>query len=482
MNDPNGMVVVDGEYHLFFQHNPQGSSWGNMSWGHAVSRDLATWTELPVAIACTATEAVYSGSAVLDHRNTSGFGAPGQPVIVAVYTAHPTDTGNQTQCVAWSRDGGRTFTRLTDPVLDIGMKDFRDPKVLWHEDSGCWVMAVALSAEHRVRFYASDDLRTWRQLSDFGPAGAVGGVWECPDLFRLDVADEPGASAWVLLVSVCPGGVAGGSGTQYFVGEFDGTTFRATDHGWLDHGPDNYAGVTFNDEPRGRRILIAWMSNWDYAATTPTSPWRGAMTIPRELSLRRQDDRLVLAQLPVLVPTGPPVEIDAVEADDAAVPLPLSGTAYRAVVTLFPGDARTCGLLVAVDATHHTRIGYDVEAGQLYLDRRRSGATAFSERFGDLQWVTTPRGPDGTVRLEVVVDTCSVEVFAAGGAISLTALVFPPDGATGINVFAERGAARADVVLQPLAPNGVLAGVDAARVTPAGPPVSRCSAARPRRR
>ena len=461
LNDPNGLVFLDGEYHLFFQHNPDGADWGSMSWGHAVSADLATWTELPVALRHTGAEAVYSGSVVLDRDNTSGFGTPTGPALVAVHTILDEDTRRQSQTLAWSTDRGRTFTRYGHPVLDIGSEHFRDPKVFWHRDCERWTMVVARSREHRVALYASSDLRSWRHLSDFGKAGAVGGVWECPDLFRLDVENEPGSSAWVLLVSLYPGSPAGGSGTQYFVGAFDGTAFTATEHGWLDHGRDNYAGVTFNDAPDERRILIGWMSNWDYAASTPTRPWRGAMTVPRELRLRRVGDRLLLTQQPVLVPHRRTHHVERFEVADGTTTLPFAGTAYRVELGLRPMDATSCGLLVRVGPGQHTRIGYDAARGEVFRDRRRSGTTAFDARFGDVQSVALHRGAsgpmaDGELRLQVVVDTCSVEVFTADGTVCLTDLIFPEPNSTGIAVFAERGTALCTGVdLQALSPRGL---------------------------
>jgi fructan beta-fructosidase len=226
MNDPNGLVYYKGEYHLFYQHNPFGDTWGHMSWGHAVSRDLVHWEHLPVAIPEEGNEAIFSGSAVVDHRNTSGFGTRGNPPMVAVYTsARP---GSQAQSLAYSTDRGRTWKKYAaNPVLDIGSGEFRDPKVFWYAPERKWVMAVVKALEHKVQLYSSPDLKRWTHMSDFGPANAVGGAWECPDLFPLAVDGNPRKTKWVLLVSLNPGGIAGGSGMQYFVGDFDGTTFRA---------------------------------------------------------------------------------------------------------------------------------------------------------------------------------------------------------------------------------------------------------------
>jgi levanase len=246
MNDPNGLVWHEGEWHLFYQYNPEGTRWGNMSWGHAVSRDLFHWEELPVAIPWSADEHIFSGSIVVDERNTSGFGRPGAPAMVAVYTSAYPATGIQAQSLAYSTDRGRTWTKYAgNPVLDLGSREFRDPKVFWDADAGYWVMAIVLATEHKVRFYRSDNLRSWQHLSDFGPANAVGGVWEVPDLFELPVDGDPQRTKWVLVVNLNPGAVAGGSGAQYFVGDWDGTTFTAENV--VTGDPEPPAGTLFAD-------------------------------------------------------------------------------------------------------------------------------------------------------------------------------------------------------------------------------------------
>jgi fructan beta-fructosidase len=232
MNDPNGLVFYKGEYHLFFQYNPEDSVWGNISWGHAVSRDLVHWKQLPVAIPDDEEEYVFSGSAVVDRRNTTGFGTRKNPPMVAIYTSALKQGPGQNQSLAYSLDRGRTWTKYAgNPVLDIDNEEFRDPKVQWYEPTQSWLMTVVKATEHKVAFYSSPDLKTWTHLSDFGPQGAVGGVWECPDLFPLPVDGRGGERKWVLVVSLNPGGIAGGSGTQYFVGDFDGTTFTPDDDG-----------------------------------------------------------------------------------------------------------------------------------------------------------------------------------------------------------------------------------------------------------
>lgn len=290
MNDPNGLVFHKGEYHLFYQHNPLGNKWGHMSWGHAVSTDLLNWEHLDVAITEGADGAIFSGSAVSNGDE-----------ITAIYTRHT--EANQSQCIATSKDNGRTFTKYEgNPVLDLAMANFRDPKVFRYADY--WIMAVVKPHQHVCSFYKSTDLIKWEFLSEFGPTAAVGGVWECPDLFPLSYNGE---EFWVLLISINPGAINNGTGTQYFIGDFDGVSFTpkysTTDPRWLDFGRDNYAGVTFNNEPKGRRIFIGWMSNWQGAVRHPETSWTNAMTIPRILGLTKMGDEIVITQQPICEPT-----------------------------------------------------------------------------------------------------------------------------------------------------------------------------------
>lgn len=301
MNDPNGLLFYKGKYHLFYQHNPKGDLWGNMSWGHAVSSDLFHWEELPVAISCTDTEGIFSGSAVADLENSSGLGSPENPPLVAIYTVSQNDESNQAQHIAYSLDEGLTWSKYEgNPILDLSMKDFRDPKVSWDSTTNTWLMVIAKPEEHKISFFSSPNLKEWQHLSDFGPLGGTGGIWECPDLFPL--TKQSGITKWVLLVSLNPGGLTGGSGTQYFIGDWDGKTFTQASHTdvkWLDHGRDNYAGVTFNNTEDNRRIFMGWMSNWEYGREIQTTPWRGAMTLPRELSLSSSNGDFQLHLQPV---------------------------------------------------------------------------------------------------------------------------------------------------------------------------------------
>ena len=772
MNDPNGLVYYKGEYHLFYQHNPFGDTWGHMSWGHAVSRDLVHWEHLPVAIPEEGDEAIFSGSAVVDHRNTSGFGTRRNPPMVAIYTsAYPDD---QVQSLAYSTDRGRTWTKYAgNPVLDDPDRDFRDPKVFWYEPEDEWRMVVAKSLQRRIAIYSSKDLKSWRHLSDFGPANAVAGIWECPDLFPLAVDGDKRKRKWVMIVSLNPGSIAGGSGTQYFVGDFDGTrftadnvqpytppagevfedfeaagydawtttgsafgsgpasgtlpgqqpvsgfagerlvnsfldfdssqgtltspTFRITrdyinllvgggphehdpaagdgtpppgdlvggfestyeaegwqatgdfagtqparggegrmgeqivdtffgpagDNGdpltgkivsreftltrdylnfmiaggphtgeartsvdlvvdgqvvrtasgretgnlnwvawniedlagrtarleivdlntggwghiladhfmladeparirsdetavnllvggdvvrtasgkesealdwvgwdvrdlvgqdaqiqivdrnsggwghiladqitfadepalsteqrsdWLDYGKDNYAAVSWNDVPDGRRIMIGWMNNWQYANQIPTAPWRSAMTVPREIGLRTIGGRTELVQQPVRelrrLRSGRSLRLRnrTVRPGSRRV---ASGRKLEIEAAFRLRDAERFGLEVLAGGDERTVIGYDAGSRELYVDRTRSGDVSFSPRFAGVQ-----RAPlaarRGKVRLRILVDWSSVEVFSEDGHRAITDQVFPSPSSRAVRLFADGGRVELD--------------------------------------
>lgn len=601
MNDPNGMVFYDGEYHLFYQYNPFGIKWGHMSWGHAVSKDLLHWEHLPVALYEENDVMIFSGSAVVDWKNSSGFGKDGKPPMVAIYTGHYTKKPLQNQHIAYSNDRGRTWTKFAgNPVLDIGAQDFRDPKVIWHEPTQRWVMTIAWPVERKVRFYSSPNLKNWTHLSDFGPAGSTTGIWECPDLFPLRVEGHLWKKKWALIVNVGSGAPAGGSGCQYFVGDFDGKQFtldasypkpqpeftppgkvladfegdnysgwRATGkafgtapaHGkiggqqdlngfrgrglvnsflggdpsegtltspafeithdhlsfligggnhagrtclnlivndtivrtatgdaaeqltwkswdvrelrgnkatleivdrhpggwghinidhilladtparpptqpalWADFGPDFYAAVSWSDIPKrdGRRLWLGWMSNWQYANDVPTEPWRSAMTIPRQLTLRNTPDGLRLVQQPVreltrlrekrhrlrhatlaeantwlskLQPTSPLLEL-TVELD---TPLATHDLALR--LTTSPSES--------------TLIRWQ-QNGELALDRTQSGRADFHRRFAASH--AAPVRPANAHRLRAYLDTSSIELLGGDGEASLTALILPAAG------------------------------------------------------
>lgn len=414
MNDPNGMVYADGVYHLFYQFNPKGNVWGNMSWGHATSPDMIHWTEQPVALTEDELGAVFSGSAVIDKKNTAGFGAN---ALVALYTSAGSA---QQQSVAYSTDGGKTFTRYSgNPVIKNNDDNLRDPKVFWHEGSGKWIMALAKGWKMGVEFYGSADLKTWNHLSTFFVplSGRPSLQWECPDLIELDYK---GGKKWVLIVSVNPGGPVLGSGTMYFTGAFDGTTFTADEREyplWLDYGMDNYAGVTWSNT--GNRVLmLGWMNNWSYAGDVPCSPWRSAMTLPRELTLKEYEGKPLLCSR--VVP----------EVDGIAESWQEAGSGWDIM------DAYQLQMSLKLDQNASITLsnaqGEKVEVGVyaqdriLYVKRNAStGKTSFNGTFS----VPSIQGPlsvsGDTVTLDLFVDQSSVEIFTADGSLSMTNLVFP---------------------------------------------------------
>lgn len=484
LNDPNGLVFYEGVFHLFFQNNPYGNVWGNMSWGHATSTDLLHWTELPVAIACDEEEDIFSGSVVVDYGNTSGFGAADAPALVAIYTSaykpRSEHAGTQAQSLAYSTDAGMTWRKYEgNPVLTRSSPNFRDPKVFrYHGDEGAYWVMVAVEAQHqKVVLYRSEDLKSWHFLSDFGPANADTGEWECPDLFPLAVDGDNGNIKWVLIVNVNPGAVAGGSGGQYFIGQFDGERF-IPDAGslvapagltslpdlqsksealqqclWLDWGRDCYASVSFSNTPGDRRIIVGWMNNWDYANELPTAPWRSSMTLAREVRLTAVNGPARLIQQPVLTDlrTGEklPAARDQLIADtldlrDEAVRLPdaVSGTAQIIEAEIMPGSAENVDfrLLGSGDGNNGSILRYNTTSAQLTLDRRHSGKVYFHEKFASVESAPVAL-ENGVLKLLIVVDQCSVEVFAQGGKTVLTDLVFPESDNREHWLTAEEGSA-----------------------------------------
>jgi len=477
INDPNGPILLNGQYHLFFQLNPFGDQWGHMSWGHAVSSDLAHWKELPVAIKEENGVAIFSGSTVEDRDNTSGLcGAAGEKTpgcLVAVYTGASQD--KQDQNLAVSRDGGATWTKFSgNPVLDVGLKDFRDPKVFWYAPTQSWVMVVSLADKHKVQFYRSKNLQHWELTGEFGPAGGVGGVWECPDLFELPVREAAGKGQasgkivdkrWVLSVNINPGGPAGGSADQYFVGQFDGARFTEDHPGsgphWADWGKDFYASTSFSNTQAGQdRLWIGWMGNWNYASKLPALPGRGEMTVARNLSLQQppahssvtpSQEALLLVQHPDLPtpayrPSGAmfgaaPYQTLA-QANARIAAQKITGSAYLLRVTLDPGDAAEAGVRLrrsTVDpnqaAQEETVVGIDRESGRIFVDRTHSGKTDWATEFPARVWAPLKHAQANSVRLEIVVDRNSVEVFAEDGETVLTDLIYPSASSNGLAFY-----------------------------------------------
>ncbi len=608
MNDPNGLVYYAGEYHLFYQYNPFGNTWGHMSWGHAVSPDLVHWQHLPLALPEADGVMIFSGSAVVDWHNTSGFGINGQPPMIAIYAGYRPADNLQFQNIAYSNDKGRTWTKYAgNPVINLNSRDFRDPKVQWYEATHRWIMTVSLAADHKVLFYSSPNLKEWTLLSEFGPAGATSGVWECPDLFELPVQGT-NEKHWVLAVNMNPGSVAGGSGGQYFIGQFDGTNFTAdpdetlqptpavvpdgtviadfegkdygdwkttgeafgpgpaqgvlgdqnpvtgyvghglvnsyyhgdgtqgtltspafalthayvnfligggsqketcmnllvdgkvvrtasgqdaeqltwhawdvrdfmgqsavlqiVDHAtggwghinvdqimladapahsaseaalWFDYGKDYYAAVSWSDVPKsdGRRLWLGWMSNWQYGGDVPTSPWRSAMSIPREVGLRRTTEGLRLVQKPtremeslrdrhLVFPGGDLAQANAWLVDQA-----IQGKQLELLVELAPATTGVSGVKVLKGANEATAIGVDRSAGRVFVDRSQSGNVGFNPQFPGVQDAPLPRA-SGPVQLHIFVDACSVEVFVNNGERVITDLVYPSAGSRGVEFF-----------------------------------------------
>jgi len=466
MNDPNGLVYNKGVYHLFFQHNPDDTVWGPMHWGHAVSRDLVHWHERPIALTPDALGAIFSGSAVVDHGNTSGLGQKGRPPLLAIFTYHQDSAPKaglapQSQGLAYSLDGGENWAKYAaNPVLrpDADQKDFRDPKVFWHAPSHRWVMALAVG-DH-TEFFGSPNLKHWRRLGSFGAGlGPHGGVWECPDLLPLRVAGTS-QTKWVLIQSFNPGGPNGGSATQYFVGDFNGKTFtldpgfaramQTSGPRWLDWGRDNYAGVTWSGMPKGdkRTVLIGWMNNWDYGDKTPTQTWRSAMTLPRELSLHREaGGGYALHSLPareLRKLQGSAINLRAGPlAGNRVVPLPEAVVSQSRIDLAFAIEAGTPQF--GVEFTNRLgdiyRFSYDSASKTFISDRRVSGLVNFSPKFASVD--KAPRAGQGrVVRMSLYIDKSSVEAFLDGGATAMTTAIFPRAPYSGLKLFAYGGRTR----------------------------------------
>lgn len=439
-NDPNGLVYYHGEYHLFFQYNPFGDEWGHMSWGHAVSKDLLHWSELPVALPEENGVMIFTGSVVIDHENTSGLCAPDKECLVAVYTGY-SKTGDKTlqnQNIAYSLDSGRTWKKYAgNPVLDLHLADFRDPSVTWDEKQHHWLMAVSLPKEHKVRFYSAPDLKTWTPLSDFGPAGDTDGDWECPDLLRIPSSDGKD-SIWALKVGLNPGAPQGGSGEQYFLGNFDGKQFKPSQesgaHGWTNYGKDDYCAISFNELPAGDKpVLLGWMSNWQYAAKLPTAPWRGQMSLPRRLSFIRDSAGLALRQEPVLAPVrGKSSPIPLRQSKSSGVRANPMTVPYELDIQFGHPTERVFGVRLYSDDEHWTEVGFDTARKELYIDRTKSGATISSDFPAR---TVAPLVASRPYKVKLVVDRASVETYAQDGTIAMTDLIFPLSTKSRIQLF-----------------------------------------------
>ncbi len=449
MNDPNGMFYKDGEWHLYYQLNPYGSKWQNMTWGHSSSKDLIHWEHQPIAIRQNALGSVFSGSSVIDHNNTAGFG---EDAVIALYTSAGT---SQMQSLAYSNDNGETFSIYNgNPILTLET-EARDPNMFWNEQTKEWNLVLAHALEHEILFFTSPDLKNWTLSSSFGKGeGAQDGVWECPDLFELPVQGT-NLKKWVLIVNLNPGGPFGGSATQYFIGDFDGKTFTADKNAegviptkWLDYGKDHYATVSWSDAPEGRRVMIGWMSNWQYAADVPTLQFRSANTLPRDISLFQTEDGEIYAA------SSPSPELLDIRGKltKSAGKININNASKN--FTLPSTNSSTCEILLDIDAAKANQVNitlsnkngeksvieYNREKHTLLFDRTRSGITDFSTNFPAITVAPTFEN-NGKISLRIFIDRSSIEIFGNYGKTAMTNIVFPNSPYTNLKISSEGGKA-----------------------------------------
>ncbi|KAL4884638.1 glycosyl hydrolase [Aspergillus karnatakaensis] len=472
INDPNGLLYADGIYHLFYQHNPGGVEHTAISWGHATSEDLAHWEEQPVALQArgypgNVTEMFFSGSAVVDEMNTSGFGQEGEASMVAIYTSfYPIEqtlpsgkhvlANQQSQSIAYSLDKGTTWTTYDEanPVILDPPSPYKD------QYKEKWILVMALSEAHKLLIYTSTDLKNWTYTSEFGPYNAVGGVWECPSFFPLPVDGDESNVKWVAIIGLNPGGPPGtvGSGNQYILGQFNGTHFipdRDSIHedgkaNWMDYGPDYYAALVWNGLPEFQRTVIAWMSNWQYAQKLPTRGWRNAMTVARRLGLKTVNGNVTLVQEPEGAwrdITGEPTISRSSSFSEGVHYLGGVGKTLDLNLTFNDRDSSktqsetTFGIsvLATKNFTRETVVGYDFATKQIFIDRRNSGNSSFDNTFASVYHAPLSPNENGTISLRVFVDRSSVEVFGGVGETSITAIVFPEVDGVYARLFSKGG-------------------------------------------
>lgn len=451
MNDPNGMFFLNGKYHLYFQYYPKDNIWGPMHWGHAVSKDLVTWLEQPIALYPDDLGYIFSGSAVVDKNNTSGFGKEGKPPIVAIFTYHNAEAEKagkidyQTQGIAYSLDEGQTWTKYTNnPVLNNpGIKDFRDPKVIWDQQHQQWLMVLATF--EKTLFYSSKNLKDWKYLSSFGEnLGNHDGVWECPDFFPVKVENSI-ETKWVLLQSINPGHINGGSGTQYFIGDFDGERFvldetfksqlKKNEAVWLDYGRDNYAGVTWSNIPEedGRKLFIGWMSNWEYAQTVPTKKWRSAMTIPRELKLKKFNNEFIITSKPVnefnQFKTKEINKENIVFSKDfnliESKNIDINKSIIEVELSNLKSDIYT--FILSNNLDENVKFGINNKTLNYFIDRSKSGDLSFSDKFANTVSKANFNHLKTKIKVEIVIDKTSIELFYNEGETVMTEIFFPTE-------------------------------------------------------
>jgi len=442
VNDPNGMVYYKGKYHLFFQHSPTSSVWSDISWGHATSNDLVHWERKPIAIYPDSLGFIFSGSAVVDKNNSSGLGKNGITPLVAMYTSHDMKKEKaglidvENQSLSYSLDEGKTWLKYqSNPVLkNPGVRDFRDPKIIWHEPSKNWVVSIA--AQNQISFYASSDLKNWKKLSDFGKTvGSHDGVWECPDLFPIEYE---GKTFWVLIVNINPGGPNGGSATQYFVGDFNGKEFKCDfkQTKWMDYGPDEYAGVTWSNTGK-RKVFIGWMSNWQYANIVPTEKFRNAFTIPRELGLKKINEEYYVTSTPVS-------EFKKIEKKSIVINnLTINGSTdltdkignmeVPSKFSLVLSNKSDFSIELVNTLNEKVVVGYSKDKNQYFLDRRNAGKTDFQKNFASINYAPRLSSSD-EISLSIYLDLASIEVFADNGLSVLTSVLFPNEKFSKINI------------------------------------------------
>jgi len=455
MNDPNGMVYYDGEYHLFYQYYPDSTIWGPMHWGHAISTDLVHWERMPVALYPDSLGWIFSGSAVADVNNTSGLGTEENPPLVAIFTYHNRpmeDAGCDTfeyQGLAYSIDKGRSWTKYEhNPILpNPGIRDFRDPKVFWHPESNRWMMILAV--QDHVSIYSSPNLIDWTFESNFGEGtGAHSGVWECPDLFPMQTGDT---TKWVMLVSVGTGGPNGGSATQYFVGDFDGHSFtrEGVKTKWIDYGKDNYAGVTWSNVPAedGRRLFMGWLNNWQYANEIPTGKWRGAMTVARELELVEVYNDYLLVSKPVDELQSLRGEEDLLKPETVSGELEIKKTFELPLEISLHFDTKNSsamnfaerfGVVLSNAANEKILIGYDNLNKLFFVDRSEVGWESPNKEFAGTHFAPYINN-DPILDMHLIIDRASVELFAKGGLVVMTEQFFPTEPFSSISLFTDHG-------------------------------------------